>query len=107
MDIYSKSIIAIAVITAIAIIIIKYYTEYSLLTIYLYLVFFMVIKSNMLFNNEVYEKIKQLGGTITSSVTKNTSMVIVGDNPGMKVELARKLNIPMITEDKLLEIIGI
>ena len=55
MNIYSKSLIAIAVITAIAIIIINCYVEYSLLTIYLYLVFFMVIKSNMLFNNNDYE----------------------------------------------------
>lgn len=57
--------------------------------------------------DEAYDKIKELGGTIASSITKNTSMVIVGDNPGIKYELAKKLNIPLITEETLLEIINV
>lgn len=57
--------------------------------------------------DQAYSKIRELGGTIDTSVNKNTSIVIVGENAGMKVELAKKFNIPMITEDKLLEILNV
>ena len=35
---------------------------------------------------------------MTSSVSKKTSLVIVGDNPGSKLEKATQLNVPVMYE---------
>ena len=42
----------------------------------------------------------------TSSVTKKTSVVIVGDNPGSKYTKALDLGIEVWDEDKFLELIN-
>lgn len=47
------------------------------------------------------EKIESLGGTVTSSVSKNTDYVIVGEDPGSKLEKARSLNISLLDEEGL------
>ena len=49
--------------------------------------------------DEIEEKIQLLGGKASSSVSKNTSAVIVGSNPGSKYEKAQKLGIPIWSED--------
>ena len=43
--------------------------------------------------------IKQVGGKVTSSVSKNTDYVLVGDNPGSKAEKAEKLGVDIIDEN--------
>lgn len=53
--------------------------------------------------DEVEEKIELLGGKASSSVSKKTSAVIVGENPGSKYEKALKLNIPIWNEEDLEE----
>ena len=53
--------------------------------------------------DEVEEKIELLGGKASSSVSKKTSAVIVGENPGSKYEKALKLNIPIWSEEDLEE----
>lgn len=49
------------------------------------------------------EKIEALGGEVTESVSKKTSAVIVGANPGSKYEKAVKLNIPIWSEEEFLK----
>ena len=51
--------------------------------------------------DEVEEKIELLGGKTSSSVSKKTYAVIVGENPGSKYTKAQELNIPIWSEDDL------
>lgn len=52
---------------------------------------------------EAEEKIEELGGKTSSSVSKKTSAVIVGTAPGSKYEKAKELNIPIWTEKEFIE----
>ena len=49
--------------------------------------------------DEIESKIELLGGKTTSSVSKKTSALIVGLNPGSKYEKAQKLEIPILSEE--------
>ena len=49
--------------------------------------------------------IRSMGGLILSSVTQKTSCLVVGTDPGSKLEKARRLGIPIITEVQLLELL--
>lgn len=53
--------------------------------------------------NEAKELIESLGGKNTSSVSKKTDVVIVGDSPGSKYEDAKKLGITIWNEDEFLK----
>lgn len=48
------------------------------------------------------EIIENLGGKVSSSVSKNTSAVIVGDNPGSKYDKAVSLNVPIWKEEEFI-----
>jgi len=48
--------------------------------------------------DEIQNKIEQLGGKASSSVSKKTYAVIVGENPGSKYDKARELGIPIWSE---------
>ena len=55
---------------------------------------------------EAEDKLRLLGAVVTSSVTKNTTALILGDKPGKsKVEKAAKLGIPTVGEDEFLQLI--
>lgn len=55
---------------------------------------------------EAEDKLRALGATVTSSVTKNTTALIVGDKPGnSKIEKADKLGIARISEAEFLKLI--
>ena len=51
-------------------------------------------------------EIENRGGKVTNSVTKKTSAVIVGDNPGSKYDKAITLGIEIWNEEKFLELIN-
>lgn len=56
---------------------------------------------------EAEDKLRELGATVTSSVTKNTTALIVGEKPGKsKLEKAEKLGIEQISEDEFLKLIS-
>jgi len=56
--------------------------------------------------DEIEEKIELLGGKTSSSVSKKTSAVIVGKNPGSKFEKAQKIEIPIWNEDEFDKLIN-
>lgn len=56
--------------------------------------------------DEAKEKIINLGGKATSSVSKNTDYVIAGENPGSKIDKAQRLGVEILDEDQFLKLIG-
>ena len=54
--------------------------------------------------DEAKEKIKSLGGKITESVSKQTSYLIVGSDPGSKKDKAEKLGVEILDEKKFLQL---
>ncbi|XP_069671392.1 replication factor C subunit 1 [Periplaneta americana] len=56
--------------------------------------------------DETASLIQRYGGRVTSNVSRNTSYLVVGDEPGpAKIEKAAKLNTKQLTEDGLLDLI--
>ena len=57
---------------------------------------------------EAEDLLRSLGATVTSSVTKNTTALIVGEKPGKsKTEKADKLGIPTIDEAEFMKLVRI
>jgi len=54
---------------------------------------------------KVKERIKELGGKVSENINKNTDFLILGKNPGSKLEKAKKLNIKIINEKEFLLLI--
>lgn len=50
-------------------------------------------------------KIRELGGRLSESVSKKTSYVIVGNEPGSKLEEAKKIGVKIIDETSFLKLI--
>ena len=55
--------------------------------------------------NGIKELIEKNGGKVTDTVSQNTSYLIVGDQPGSKLDKAKKLSIPIIVIDDLIKLI--
>lgn len=54
--------------------------------------------------DEIEAKIVLLGGKASSSVSKKTAALILGENPGSKYERALKLGVPIWDEEKISEL---
>ena len=52
------------------------------------------------------ERIKSLGGTVGSSVTKKTDYLVVGADPGSKLEKAQRLKVPVLDEAAFVALLG-
>jgi DNA ligase (NAD+) len=57
--------------------------------------------------DEAKEHIRQRGGLISNSVSKNTSFVVVGDSPGSKYDEAIQLNISILSEKEFKNLLGL
>jgi DNA ligase (NAD+) len=60
---------------------------------------------NSFSRTEAEERIKSLGGSAKSDITKKTNYLVVGAEPGSKVAKARELGVQQIDEDKFLKIL--
>ncbi len=55
--------------------------------------------------DEASERIIELGGKITSSVSKNTDYLIAGENAGSKLEKAAKLNVKILPDEEFMKLL--
>lgn len=53
--------------------------------------------------NEIKDLLSQLGANVTSSVSKQTDLLVVGEKAGSKLTKAQDLGVPVINEAELLE----
>jgi NAD-dependent DNA ligase len=55
--------------------------------------------------DEVKDIIREKGGQVSSSVSRKTAYVLVGENPGSKFDNAKKLGVKIISEKDFMEMI--
>jgi DNA ligase (NAD+) len=55
--------------------------------------------------DEAREKIRELGGDVSGSVSKNTDWVVAGSEPGSKLDKAQKLGVKILSEQGFLKLI--
>jgi len=56
--------------------------------------------------DEAAAKIRELGGVVTGSVSKNTDYVVTGENAGSKIDKARELGITVLDETEFCAMLG-
>ncbi|MFN4244174.1 MAG: NAD-dependent DNA ligase LigA [Tepidisphaerales bacterium] len=55
---------------------------------------------------EIEEVIRRLGGKTASSVSKKTDFVLVGADPGSKLDKARELGVKVVSEPEFVQLVG-
>ena len=55
--------------------------------------------------SEITGKIKDLGGSVSGSVSKKTDYLVAGEDAGSKLADAAKLNVTVLTEDEFLKLV--
>ena len=66
------------------------------------LTFVLTGELNKLTREQAKTKIRMLGGGVSSSVSKQTSFIVAGKNPGSKYERGKKLGVKIINEKEFL-----
>ena len=46
-----------------------------------------------------------LGGDVSESVSKKTSYVVAGENPGSKYDKAKRLGVKIVSEEEFLQLV--
>ena len=54
---------------------------------------------------DAQKKVRELGGDVSSSVSKETDYVVVGSDPGSKFDKAQKLGVETISEKEFLDLL--
>jgi NAD-dependent DNA ligase len=57
--------------------------------------------------DEASEEIRKRGGNVASSVSKNTSFLVAGEEAGSKLETATELGVKALTEKEFLDLLGL
>ncbi|HEX5577470.1 MAG TPA: NAD-dependent DNA ligase LigA, partial [Gemmatimonadaceae bacterium] len=63
-------------------------------------------KLSSLSRDEAGDLIRERGGSVSGSVSKKTSFVVVGEDAGSKLEKARELGVRILDEDQFLSLVG-
>jgi DNA ligase (NAD+) len=53
--------------------------------------------------SEIEGQLRQLGANVTSSVSKKTDYLVAGEKAGSKLDKARELGVPVLSEAELLD----
>lgn len=61
---------------------------------------------NQMTRSEAKKKLQALGAKVSSSVSKNTSYLIAGEKAGSKMEKAKSLGVPVLSEADMLSLFG-
>jgi DNA ligase (NAD+) len=56
---------------------------------------------------EAKERIRELGGDVSESVSSKTDYVVVGSEPGSKADKAKKLGVKILSEQEFMKLIHI
>lgn len=56
--------------------------------------------------DDAKEKIRQAGGKISSSVSKNTDYVVAGEDPGSKLDKAQSLGVTILNEEEFMSLVS-
>ena len=60
----------------------------------------------MFSRDEIKENLISMGAKVSSSVSKNTNLVIAGDKAGSKLKKANELGINILTEEEYLDFLN-
>jgi DNA ligase (NAD+) len=56
--------------------------------------------------DEASALVRDAGGNVTNSVSKNTDFLLAGEESGSKLDKAKELNVKILTEKEFLEMLG-
>lgn len=60
---------------------------------------------NSLTRTEAQMRVRELGGSVSDSISQKTNYLVVGENPGSKLKKAQELNIKIINENEFLNLL--